>query len=223
MRFSRMTIFAALALASGPALADETGDWLVADGNAQIHIENCSGALWGFVAWEKEPGGRDAQNPDPAKRDRPTLGLPILLNMQPAQNNPGRFDGEVYNAENGKTYTAHIALTDADTLRIEGCVLGFLCGGQSWTRAKPPEAPAAPAAAAASRMAAGKPAATAAPKAAAAGPKVAALTHPIAGKPPAAAKPGAANAPRGATGAVRTASAAVKPEPEKSFCSTLGQ
>jgi len=29
-----------------------------------------------------------------------------------------------------------------DTLRIEGCVLGFLCGGQDWTRTKM-EAPAA--------------------------------------------------------------------------------
>jgi len=133
-----------IAFASNPARAeDPTGDWLVAEGTAQIHIENCSNALWGFVAWEKEPGGRDTENPDPSKRDRPTLGLPILLNMQASTRKPGWWDGEVYNAQNGKTYTSHIALEGSDSLRIEGCVLQILCGGQTWTRVKPPDAPAA--------------------------------------------------------------------------------
>src|SRR5580700_110721 len=92
-----------IAFSGSPALADEpTGDWLAADGNAQIHIENCGNALWGFVAWEKE-AGRDTENPDPSKRDRPTLGLPILLNMQASTKKPGWWDGEVYNAQNGKT------------------------------------------------------------------------------------------------------------------------
>lgn len=134
-----------IAFSSSPALADEpTGDWLVADGNAQIHIENCGNALWGFVAWEKE-AGRDTENPDPSKRDRPTLGLPILLNMQASTKKPGWWDGEVYNAQNGKTYTSHITLEGPDSLRIEGCVLQILCGGQTWTRVKPPDAPATPA------------------------------------------------------------------------------
>jgi uncharacterized protein (DUF2147 family) len=133
-----------IAFASNPALAEEpTGDWLVAEGTAQIHIENCGNALWGFVAWEKEPGGRDTENPDPSKRDRPTLGLPILLNMQASTRKPGWWDGEVYNAQNGKTYASHIALEGPGSLRIEGCVLQILCGGQTWTRVKPPDAPAA--------------------------------------------------------------------------------
>jgi uncharacterized protein (DUF2147 family) len=130
-----------IAFASNRALAEEpVGDWLVADGAAQIRIEKCGNALWGFVGWERESGGRDAENPDPSKRDRPTLGLPILLNMQPAAGNPSRWDGEVYNAQNGKTYTSHIALAGPDTLRIEGCVLSIFCGGQTWTRVKSPEA-----------------------------------------------------------------------------------
>ncbi|MGP0090287.1 MAG: DUF2147 domain-containing protein [Xanthobacteraceae bacterium] len=111
-----------MAFASNPAFAeDPTGDWLVAEGNAQIHIENCGNALWGFVGWEKEPGGRDTENPDPSKRDRPTLGLPILLNMQASARKPGWWDGEVYNAQNGKTYTSHIALEGPDSLRGAFC------------------------------------------------------------------------------------------------------
>src|ERR1700759_462744 len=70
------------AAAATTATPDVTGEWLVEDGNAKVRIDNCGGAMWGVVSWEKTPGGTDAQNPDPSKRTRPTLGLPILLNMQ---------------------------------------------------------------------------------------------------------------------------------------------
>lgn len=122
-----------LAMPAAPAIAAEpTGEWLVADGVARVRIESCANRLWGLISWEKEPGGTDKENPDPAKRVRPTLGMPILLGMQPT--NPNRWEGEIYNAQNGKTYTANISLASPDQLQVQGCVLGFLCGGQTWTR-----------------------------------------------------------------------------------------
>lgn len=125
-----------LALLDGRALAAEpTGEWLVAEGVAHIRIENCDDALWGVVSWEKRPGGHDTENPDPRKRSRPTLGMPVLLAMK--QTRPNLWEGEVYNPQNGRTYRASISLLDADTLRIEGCVFGFLCGGENWTRVDP--------------------------------------------------------------------------------------
>jgi uncharacterized protein (DUF2147 family) len=146
-----------LALFAGPGFAAEpTGDWLVENGGAHIHIENCGDAVWGVVAWEKTPG-RDSENPDPALKGRPTLGIPILINMKPTTvrgwggGSEQRWEGHVYNAENGKTYTANIKLTAPNTLHIEGCVLGgIFCGGQDWSRVTaPPAAPkAAPKAAA---------------------------------------------------------------------------
>jgi uncharacterized protein (DUF2147 family) len=127
---------AGLLLAAVPASAAEpagpTGEWMVADGVAKVRIESCNSQLWGVVSWEKEPGGTDQYNPDPSKRSRPTLGMPLLLGMQ--QANPNRWDGEIYNAQNGKTYTANIKLSSPDQLELQGCVLGFLCGGQTWTR-----------------------------------------------------------------------------------------
>jgi uncharacterized protein (DUF2147 family) len=124
--------------------AEPIGEWRVANGGANIRIDDCDGALWGVVSWEKEPG-IDSRNPNPAERSRPTLGLPILRAMRPTK--AGLWEGEVYNAENGKTYSSRISLTAPDVLRIEGCVFGgLLCGGESWTRVKAPEvAPAAPA------------------------------------------------------------------------------
>jgi len=126
-------MFAAAALASPTFAAEPIGDWVVEGAYAHVRIASCSdNKLWGIVAWEQQPNNVDKNNPDPTLRGRPTLGIPILLGM--AQENPNRWDGDIYNTEDGRTYTAHISLTNPDTLRVEGCVLGFLCGGQNWTR-----------------------------------------------------------------------------------------
>jgi len=137
-RFARIGAAALLAFgtsAVAAAAAEPTGEWAVDGGFAHVRIENCAGKLWGIVSWEEKPGV-DSNNPDPSKRDRPTLGMPVLRAMTPAQ--PNRWDGEIYNTNDGRMYTAHIGLVSDDVLRVEGCVLGFLCGGQNWTRVKQP-------------------------------------------------------------------------------------
>jgi uncharacterized protein (DUF2147 family) len=122
---------AALGLSTSFVLAAEPiGEWLVTDGYAHIRVEKCGDQYWGVVSWEKE-AGMDTNNPDPAKRNRPTLGMPVLLAMKATQ--PNRWDGQIYNSENGKTYTGNISLSSQDVLRVEGCLLIF-CGGQDWTR-----------------------------------------------------------------------------------------
>jgi uncharacterized protein (DUF2147 family) len=132
-----VTVLLCLA-ASGAALSQPArqqvspiGEWLVADRVARIKIVDCNGHLWGVVAWEARPG-IDTKNPDPKLRNRPTLGMPILLDM--VQTNANRWEGNVYNSQNGQTYSSNISLSDPNTLRIQGCVLGFLCGGENWTR-----------------------------------------------------------------------------------------
>lgn len=120
--------------ASLPARAqspDPTGQWLVEHGLAVIRVVDCNGRLWGVVSWEKYPG-TDRYNPDPPKRNRPTLGMPTLIDLQ--RVGPNEWDGEVYNSNDGKTYSAKISLAGANVLRVRGCVLGFLCGGEDWTR-----------------------------------------------------------------------------------------
>ena len=146
-----------------PALAaDPTGDWRVADGVANIRVAECNGNMWGAVAWEKVPGGRDTNNPDVSKQSRPTLGMPILIDMK---KKPGveQWEGQVYNAKDGQFYSSTIRPIGSDQLEIRGCVLGFLCGGETWTRVAGP-IPSSPA----NSMAKGTPKAAAAlPKAAA--------------------------------------------------------
>jgi hypothetical protein len=115
--------------------------------------------MWGVVAWEKVPGGHDNNNPDASKRSRLTLGMPILLDMK-RKGHKDKWEGHVYNAKDGKTYESTITPEGSDQLEIRGCVLGFLCGGETWTRVGPP-IPSSPA----NSMAKGiKPAAAPAPK-----------------------------------------------------------
>ena len=65
---------------TGALSPDPTGEWLVAKSVARIRIVDCEGRRWGVVSWELRPGV-DSNNPDRAKRSRPTLGMPILLRM----------------------------------------------------------------------------------------------------------------------------------------------
>ncbi len=141
----RLAQICGLILASGfastiftPAFAaDPTGDWRVADGVANIRVAQCNGSMWGAVSWEKTPGGHDTNNPDASKKNRPTLGMPILIDMK---KKPGvdQWEGQVYNAQDGQTYSSTITPIDPEHLEIKGCVLGFLCGGETWTRVGPP-------------------------------------------------------------------------------------
>src|SRR6476660_6776524 len=132
----RTVAYSGLFLATGlvrALAADPTGDWRVADGVANIRVAECNGSMWGVVAWEKTPGGRDKNNPDVSKQNRPTLGMPILIDMK---KKPGvdQWEGQVYNAKDGQFYSSTIKPAGPDQLEIQGCVLGFLCGGETWSR-----------------------------------------------------------------------------------------
>jgi len=133
-------VFSGFFLATGLNIAlaaDPTGDWLVADGVANIRVAQCNGNMWGVVAWEKTPGGKDKNNPDAAKQSRPTLGMPILIDMK-KKAGVEAWEGQVYNAKDGQLYSSTIKPVGTDQLEIQGCVLGFLCGGETWTRVGPP-------------------------------------------------------------------------------------
>lgn len=130
-----------LALSSSLALAGQPeGIWLSEDGDTKVRVANCGGKLCGTVVWLKHPTDSktgkpktDILNPDPAKRSRPMLGLQVVLGLAP--NGPNKWSGQIYNADDGKTYSAHM-VPDAETAQVQGCVLGILCKTQKWTRSK---------------------------------------------------------------------------------------
>jgi uncharacterized protein (DUF2147 family) len=140
-----LTLLSTAAFAAEPTVI---GDWLVKEGYANIRIDNCNGKMWGIVVWEKTPGGTDSENPDPAKKGRPTLGMPVLMGLAPTKE-PGHWQGEIYNSNNGKMYGATISLADENTLDLRGCldssgIASWLCQTQQWTRVKTPPPNATP-------------------------------------------------------------------------------
>jgi len=124
--------------AAGPA--DPSGTWLTEDGRARVRVERCGAKLeqvCGYIVWMNEPADakgqplRDWHNPDPSKQDRLVLGHQLILGLKPAS--PGRFDGQIYNAENGKSYDITLWRETRD-LKVKGCMLSVLCSTQTWTQ-----------------------------------------------------------------------------------------
>jgi uncharacterized protein (DUF2147 family) len=112
--------------------ADVTGEWWIEGKFGRVRIEKCNDRMWGLISWERASGATDYNNPNAAKRSRPTLGMPILLGLK--QTTTSRWDGEVYDPKRGQTWQINITLTNPDQLRLQGCLL-FFCGGQVWSRA----------------------------------------------------------------------------------------
>jgi uncharacterized protein (DUF2147 family) len=127
-----------------PALAgDPVGKWLTKNANATVTIARCGDALCGTIVALRQPNDpatgkpkTDKNNPDAARSGRPLIGVQIVFGMKP-NGKPDVWDGQVYNAEDGKTYTGSITLTGANSLDLKGCALaGLICKTQTWTRAK---------------------------------------------------------------------------------------
>lgn len=75
----------------------------------------------------------DERNKDPALRSRPMLGLQILT-LRPGKQ-PHIFDGEIYNPEDGNTYSGYLEMLGPDLVRLNGCVLfNVICRGEDWAR-----------------------------------------------------------------------------------------
>ncbi|MCZ7657215.1 MAG: DUF2147 domain-containing protein [Xanthobacteraceae bacterium] len=121
--------------------ADPTGTWLTEGGKSRVRVANCGSALCGTIVWLNEPNDpatgkpkTDKNNADAGKRARPLIGVQIVLGMKP--NGASKWSGQVYNAEDGKTYSGHLTLNGSNALRLEGCALGgMICKGQNWSRA----------------------------------------------------------------------------------------
>ena len=138
---SIVLLLAALILAPcamAQSAGEPTGVWLTQAGDARVRVSKCGGGLCGVIVGLKDPidpaTGKpavDDKNPNPALARRPMIGLPLFSGMH--ASGPNKWSGQIYNADDGKTYESHVSVAGPDALRVEGCV-GALCGGETWTR-----------------------------------------------------------------------------------------
>jgi uncharacterized protein (DUF2147 family) len=129
-------------LGAAPAKAQAGGDvngiWLTQAGDARVRVSKCGGGICGVIVWLRDPinpaTGKpqvDDKNPNPSLTKRPMIGLPLFSGMPPSA--PGRWSGQIYNADDGNSYVSNISLLGPDSLKVEGCI-GALCGGETWSR-----------------------------------------------------------------------------------------
>jgi uncharacterized protein (DUF2147 family) len=142
---SRFGLIAAILmtwLGAAPAKAQAGGDingiWLTQAGDAKVRVSKCGGGICGVIVWLRDPinpaTGKpqiDDKNPNPSLAKRPMIGLPLFSGMPPSA--PGKWSGQIYNADDGNSYVSNISLLGPDSLKVEGCV-GALCGGETWSR-----------------------------------------------------------------------------------------
>jgi uncharacterized protein (DUF2147 family) len=135
-------VTASLGLISiAPAFAaDPVGTWLTGDKKGKVKIVNCGSAICGTLTWLAEPNDpqtnkpkTDINNKDASKQGRPLIGVPIVLSMRPAGGD--KWEGQVYNAEDGNVYSGSFTMSGSNTAQLKGCVMGgLICKGQTWTR-----------------------------------------------------------------------------------------
>jgi len=141
MKLSRILLAtaAALTLSAAAQAADDPviGTWWNVTKSAQITIAPCGESVCGNISWMKEPNRedgtpkRDINNEDESLRSRTILGMQIIGGFEKEET--GEWDdGDIYNPEDGNTYSSNMQITNDGNLRVEGCVL-FICKEQIWT------------------------------------------------------------------------------------------
>ena len=132
------TVFLVTLLTATPALAATSvqGRWLTPAKDSVIEIAPCGAKICGRVAKILKPAAdgtsTDKNNPNPALRARPILGVPILSDFTDAGS---QWSGTIYDPRNGKSYRSNVARNADGTLKVQGCI-AFFCQTQTWTKAQ---------------------------------------------------------------------------------------
>jgi uncharacterized protein (DUF2147 family) len=137
-------IIAALLAATSIGAQSPTpvGVWFHPNKRIQVEISRCGERLCGKMVWFRWPNDAqglplvDINNPDPALRSRPLLGLRILHGLRPAGERTWE-GGRIYNPDDGVSYQARMTIGDDGSLHVRAYVLLPILGKTLvWTRVR---------------------------------------------------------------------------------------
>ena len=119
------------------------GVWMDDSGDSHIELYRCGEELCGRLVWLREPTAADGKprldqrNPTAARRTQPLLSLTVLRNLRHTPENDRWEGGEIYDPENGRTYSCYVSAASKDRLEVKGYI-GFSTIGRShyWQRVK---------------------------------------------------------------------------------------
>lgn len=114
------------------------GRWRTETKNGIVEIQRCGTSICGRLVTSdhlrSDPTLKDVNNSDARLRSRPLKDLQILSGF--TFNGGAWTGGRIYNADDGKTYSAKVTATSPDRLSVRGCVFVPLCKTQTWVRVR---------------------------------------------------------------------------------------
>lgn len=113
------------------------GKWWNPKKDAIITVYQKGSQYFGKISWAENPR-KDTQNPDPSLRKKALVGMDIMQNFTWNNSEKEWIDGEIYDPNNGKTYSSLMWLegNKSDKLKVRGYVMGmtFLGRTETFTR-----------------------------------------------------------------------------------------
>ena len=117
------------------AAEDAIGAWRDTETGAILSIYSCTGGICVKIVTPSKDGQKDTNNPDPALKGRSLAGIEIMTGG--VKDGADRWKGNLYNSEDGKTYSGWLTVQNKDQVKLEGCVLlGIICKSRIWKRAQ---------------------------------------------------------------------------------------
>jgi uncharacterized protein (DUF2147 family) len=137
MNRTLMAAGAAILLASAghaQTAEDALGVWQNPENQSHTEFYKCGDGVCGKIVKVVDGQKTDDKNPDPAKRNRPIVGLVIMQGAKKA--GPNKWSGQLYNRADGKTYSGTVTVKSKNELDLSGCVAAIFCKTTTFTRVK---------------------------------------------------------------------------------------
>ncbi len=117
------------------------GKWINSTREAHIDITKKGEKYFGKIVWLKDPKDEkgniktDYQNPNPALRSKPIVGLEIIKDFV---YQDGKWtDGKIYDPKSGKTYSCNMSIRSNGDLNLRGYIGVSIIGRtETWKRVK---------------------------------------------------------------------------------------
>lgn len=137
-----ITLLAFFSLTAPLRAQELIGTWWDEEHKGQTELYlSPNGKIYGKIVMLSEPIDKetgkpalDKHNADKKLRNRPTMNLVVVIGFV---KNGDKWEGEVYNPKDGKTYSGYMQLQPDGRLKLRGYVGISLIGKtELWTRAK---------------------------------------------------------------------------------------
>lgn len=126
----------AAAAAATPAHDIPLGRWQTETKHGVVEISRCGASICGKLLTSDgiraNPTLADQKNANASLRTRPLRGMTMLWGF--SRSADGWTGGNIYNADDGRTYSADVLTVNANTIKVRGCVFKPLCKTQTWRR-----------------------------------------------------------------------------------------